>query len=150
MNSYSLTVSNITDTSVSITLTHDSGSDPVDEEVVIIKQGATEIARQTANMPTGAAGDTDTLEFTSLIASTTYTAELSSGDGSASPVSFTTKATGYNDPKMATQEQWEDLADKIQAKANSADVPVITMTTVDPGEGASLAENHFIAVYSAS
>lgn len=27
--------------------------------------------------------------------------------------------------------------------------PVITMTTVDPGEGASLDENHFIAVYEA-
>lgn len=27
------------------------------------------------------------------------------------------------------------------------DIPVITMTTVDPGEGAPLAANHFIAVY---
>ena len=27
------------------------------------------------------------------------------------------------------------------------DIPVITMTTVDPGEGSPLAANHFIAVY---
>lgn len=30
----------------------------------------------------------------------------------------------------------------------SAEVPVITMTTVDPGEGVSLAPNHFIGVYN--
>ena len=28
------------------------------------------------------------------------------------------------------------------------DIPVITLTTVDPGEGGALAENHFIGVYS--
>lgn len=31
---------------------------------------------------------------------------------------------------------------------NKPIVPVITMTTTDPGEGVALAENHFIAVYS--
>ena len=30
----------------------------------------------------------------------------------------------------------------------NSDAPVITMQTTDPGEGAALAENHFIAVYS--
>ncbi|MBQ2644269.1 hypothetical protein IJG14_01685 [bacterium] len=37
-----------------------------------------------------------------------------------------------------TGEQLEDLVSRI---------PVITMTTVDPGEGVDLAENHFIGVY---
>lgn len=33
--------------------------------------------------------------------------------------------------------------------AENSSAPVITMTTTDPGEGADLADNHFIAVYSA-
>lgn len=50
-------------------------------------------------------------------------------------------------PKTATQYQWEDLASRIKAKANSSDVPTFTMTSTDPGEGSALAENHFVAVY---
>lgn len=38
----------------------------------------------------------------------------------------------------------------LAGKANTSSVPVITMTTTDPGEGATLAANSFIAVYSAS
>lgn len=34
--------------------------------------------------------------------------------------------------------------------SNKPDIPVITMTTVDPGEGSALAANHFIAVYADS
>lgn len=37
----------------------------------------------------------------------------------------------------------------IASKSIPADVPVITMTSTDPGEGASLAANNFIAVYEA-
>ena len=40
-----------------------------------------------------------------------------------------------------TGSQVEDLASRI---------PVITMTSTDPGEGSPLAANHFIAVYDAS
>ena len=47
------------------------------------------------------------------------------------------------DPKTATQGQWEDLASKVKAKS---DVD-ITMTNVDPGEGAALAADHYIGVY---
>lgn len=46
-----------------------------------------------------------------------------------------------NDPKIATQRQWEDLANKVQSKAT------VLMTTTDPGEGSALEENHFIGVY---
>ena len=35
----------------------------------------------------------------------------------------------------------------LQTKANSSSVPVITMTSSDPGEGGTLAANNFIAVY---
>lgn len=79
--------------------------------------------------------------------------------------------------KIPTDAQWQDLADKVNAKAetsalptavsdltNDADyqtgsdvssaistatqnMPVITMTNVDPGEGSALAEDHYVAVY---
>lgn len=55
-----------------------------------------------------------------------------------------------SDPRTATEGQWEDLIDKVKAKANLVDVPTITMTTTDPGEGAALADGHFIAVYGGS
>lgn len=35
----------------------------------------------------------------------------------------------------------------LDDKADTTDVPVITMQTADPGEGQPLAANHFIAVY---
>ena len=47
--------------------------------------------------------------------------------------------------KIAPQAQWEDLADRVNAKSDVK----ITMTTTDPGEGAPLAPNNFIAVYEA-
>lgn len=55
-----------------------------------------------------------------------------------------------SDPRTATEEQWEDLIDKVKGKADLVDVPTIQMTTTDPGEGAPLADGHFIAVYGGS
>lgn len=55
-----------------------------------------------------------------------------------------------SDPRTATEGQWEDLIDKVKAKANLVDVPTIQMTTTDPGEGSALADGHFIAVYGGS
>lgn len=42
---------------------------------------------------------------------------------------------------VATTGSYTDLT-------NAPDVPVFTLTTTDPGEGAALADNHFIGVYS--
>lgn len=66
----------------------------------------------------------------------------------------------------ATGSVTTDLGDRITALQNSLstaafsgsyndltdkpDIPVITMTDVDPGEGSALAANHFIAVYADS
>ncbi len=55
-----------------------------------------------------------------------------------------------SDPRTATEGQWEDLIDKVKDKADLVDVPTIQMTTTDPGEGAPLADGHFIAVYGGS
>ena len=42
---------------------------------------------------------------------------------------------------VATTGSYNDLT-------NTPDVPIFTLTTTDPGEGAALADNHFIGVYS--
>lgn len=51
------------------------------------------------------------------------------------------------DPRTATEGQWADLAARVKAKADASNVPNITMTNVDPGEGSALAANNYIAVY---
>lgn len=50
--------------------------------------------------------------------------------------------TGLYDPQSDHDAATKGYVDSV--------APVITMTTTDPGEGVALAENHFIAVYSAS
>ena len=53
--------------------------------------------------------------------------------------------SGITSAKVST---YDGYASTIARKANSADVPVITMQTTDPGEGAALAANTFIGVYN--
>lgn len=62
--------------------------------------------------------------------------------------------TKPNDATLTIQKNGTDVA-TFTANASTAataniEVPVITMTTTDPGEGAALAADNFIAVYSAS
>ena len=51
-------------------------------------------------------------------ANTEYDISLKVNDAAvADPITVTTKATGYDTPRTATQEQWEDLADRVNARA---------------------------------
>jgi hypothetical protein len=52
--------------------------------------------------------------------------------------------SGITATKVST---YDGYAATISGKADSADVPVITMTDTDPGEGSALAANNFIGVY---
>lgn len=61
----------------------------------------------------------------------------------------------YNDlsdtptiPAAQVNSDWSAVSGVAQI-LNKPSIPVITMTTTDPGEGATLAANNFIAVYSA-
>lgn len=54
-------------------------------------------------------------------------------------------AKNYADAQDVVTLNSANLA--IQAAISSANIPVITIQTSDPGEGAELAANHFIAVY---
>lgn len=133
---YSLSATNITDTTATIiieALTTTTGG----TEILTVSSNGTTVYSTSVADPGMSAGDTISTSVTGLTASTTYDADV----GGLASTSFTTKATGYNSPKNATQEQWEDLANIINGKA------VITVTSVDPGEGSALAENHYVAVY---
>lgn len=54
---------------------------------------------------------------------------------------------------ILTAEEMNEIVANYSYIANqfpTAGIPVITMTTTDPGEGVDLEANHFIAVYEAS
>lgn len=184
--SFELSATNLTDTSVSLvmTLTSDYESDATIS--FSFQQGGSSgqtVYATSAIIPSGShTGDNITTNVDNqLTASTTYYVAATSGGALLDDVTITTKATGYNDPRTATQEQWEDLATKVKAKADASsiptvnnstitvtnngldkgtfttnqatagtvalDYPTITMTTTDPGEGAALAANNYVAVY---
>lgn len=106
--------------------------------------GATTIS--TSAWGTPGSGDT-AIDFTfSNIPAGSYYAQAYS-DAPADLTSIVAIELVDNTPKTATVSQWQDLASRIKAKADSSDVPTITMTTTDPGEGSALAANNFIGVY---
>ena len=69
---------------------------------------------------------------------------LNGKQASLSAAQLSATNSGITQAKVST---YDGYASTIAGKANSADVPVITMQTTDPGEGGTLASNHFIAVY---
>lgn len=107
---------------------------------------------------------------------TTYIAKLN--DYPTQTATFTTLP---DEPRTATESQWQDLAARVKAKADASsiptvnnstitvtnngldkgtfttnqatagtvalDYPTITMTTTDPGEGAAISANNYVAVY---
>lgn len=57
-------------------------------------------------------------------------------------------------PSAQVQSDWDQSSttavDYIKNKPNLSDYPIITVQSTDPGEGVTLAANHFIACYEAS
>lgn len=144
MNNYTLTASNITATSVTITLTHTSGNAPLDTQIIIVSLNNTEVSRQSIDDESliDAVGESTSVNFSNLVPSTTYTVSLNSGDGIASNITFATLAT-----TPAIVQLQNKNGDNIYPVTLDSRKATITMTDVDPGEGAALQENHFIAVY---
>lgn len=100
--SYILTATNITDTSADILVTDESSVAAEGVEVTM-----------TGGISSVTSDSEGIASFTGLTASTSYTASATNGS-----VTFTTKATGYNTPRAATQEQWEDLAERVEAASH--------------------------------
>lgn len=129
---YVLTALNITDTAVDILVTDDTGSNvPMTEQTVLINR-----VPSSGTTLSGITGSDGIAHFTGLTPATAYTATAGLGQ-----VGFTTEATGYNEPKIATHAQWDNLATRVKAKVS------ITLSTTDIGEGVSLAANTLYGVY---
>lgn len=138
---YGLTATNITDTTASIVVKALNNTF-VGTYALTISTGGTTVFTDSIIDPGMSAGDVVTTPVTGLTANTAYSVTFTeAGNNVADPITFTTKKIGYDEPRTATQEQWEDLAARIKQ------APVITMTSTDPGEGVPLAENNFIAYY---
>ena len=65
-----------------------------------------------------------------------------------SVATFTANQAGNATANITVPTQFSDLTGTVSASQIATGVvPIITMTTTDPGEGAALAANNFIAVY---
>ena len=144
-------------------------------------------ATKTGDVTVDANSTTGEIVFTGLSAGTTYTIaqgeiDITYGGNDQSlahgGISFTTAS---DEPRTATESQWQDLVARVKAKADASsiptvnnstitvtnngldkgtfttnqatagtvalDYPTITMTTTDPGEGAAISANNYVAVY---
>ena len=104
---------------------------------------------KTGDVTVDANSTTGEIVFTGLSAGTTYT--IAHGDidvtygGNDQSLSHTGTSftTASDEPRTATESQWQDLAARVKAKSDVQ----ITMTTTDPGEGSALTANNYVAVY---
>lgn len=101
------TVTAVTDTTATFLIEDSNSHNPLSGYSIAIYAGSTPV---TSTPVSGADGVVTT---SGLTPNTTYNASISGGGSSM----FTTKQTGYNSPRSATQEQWEDLTGKVKSKA---------------------------------
>jgi len=96
-----------------------------------------------ATVTTGAEGESVNATITGLSPSTTYTITGKINESPAATSITASTTAPSSDPRTATEAQWQDLANRVKAKSDVQ----ITMTSTDPGEGAVLAADNYIAVY---
>ena len=126
--SFTLSTSNLTDTSTSIVMTLTSDYSTSQSVSMSVQEGGSSgstVYSTTVTIPAGATtGDRIHTPVSSLTASTTYyVATTISGGSIIADLTFTTRDVGYDTvPKVATQGQWEDLADRVQSKAEIGSV----------------------------
>lgn len=140
VSSYSVSV--LTGDSVTIALTGTDSATSDTEWVIPMTAGGTTV-NANVTLTSSTAG---TLTATGLTANTTYSIAAGTYDSVTyedhmvmPAITFTTDS---DDPKIATESQWGDLARRVKERAK------ITMQNTDPGEGVALAANEFIGVYN--
>lgn len=148
---YELSVSNITANSADITVSclGQGVGDQITGVLSYTPTGGSATTRNLSNFEDDDSVWSKTYALSGLLGATEYTVNLYDADDPspvdiATPITFT---TFLDIPRTATQSQWEDLANRIKAKADASDMPTITLTTTYPGEGSALAENNYVGVY---
>ena len=118
-------VSNITDTTATLTATIITPpSQTVQLGVGVTPVGGTELVFDLTVPDTAEVGDTIDIPLSGLTPATVHEVTCTGFDS----IEFTTKAAGYNDPRTATQEQWESMVGIIKGKADANDVGTGTLT----------------------
>lgn len=131
---YTLTATNITDTSFDIIITaivatvgskvltlgvEDTSSPGSGNNFMITETGMAQ--GETKTFPVGGGSGM------TINSGTEYGISLDwSGMEMATPITVTTKSSGYDTPRTATQEQWEDLADRVNVR------PIISSSITPP------------------
>ena len=119
---YSLSIGTITDTSVQLTLTLGESFSSSTSLLLSALVGSSGMSAATTIPAGSVAGDQITATVNGLTPSQTYSSDArftspTTGSKVVTGPSFTTRSTTYNDPRTATEWQWEDLADRVQSKA---------------------------------
>lgn len=133
--SITIGVSHITRTSAIFYFDNDGAGAGAQDFKIYASDGTTVVKTISSS---DAGWDASDITVTGLTPGTSYIAKLD--DDPTSTASFTTLT---DDPKVATESMWADLASRVKAKSDVA----ITMTTTDPGEGSALAADHYVGVY---
>lgn len=122
-NTYFLEPTNITDTSVDIKVkcvTAPSSTADYLTIRVLEEHGAGTKTIHITDPGTAVGQIVGTASFTSLTPETDYYATLSSPSGASAPVPYFKTKVAHDTPRVATQEQWENLATRVKAKADNS------------------------------
>lgn len=133
--SYSIEISHLTATSCMIYIDDDGAAGGPQNLTFYQSDGTTAVKSISVSDP---GWDMSVITVNGLTPNTTYVVKLD--DDTSITATFTTLT---DEPKTATESQWQDLANRVKAKSDVQ----ITMTSTDPGEGAVLAADNYIAVY---
>lgn len=114
MAQFTITASNITTNSATIELTSEIAHTAASSvDVTVVSSNGVEAYAGTTTIPVGSIGDVISVPVTGLRSNMEYTVTAKTGTTYTDTGTFTTT----DDPtaRTATQSQWEDLADKVEA-----------------------------------
>lgn len=129
MAQFTITASNITTNSATIELTSEIAHTAASSvDVTVVSSNGVEAYAGTTTIPVGTIGDVISVPVTGLKSNMEYTVTAKTGTTYTDTGTFTTT----DDPtaRTATQSQWEDLADKVEA-ASVAQSTFTDLTSAD-------------------
>lgn len=114
MAQFTITASNITTNSATIELTSEIAHTAASSvDVTVVSSNGVEAYAGTTTIPVGSIGDVISVPVTGLRSNMEYTVTAKTGTTYTDTGTFTT--TDNPTARTATQSQWEDLADKVEA-----------------------------------
>lgn len=94
-----------------------------------------------ATVTTGAEGESVNATIMGLSPSTTYTITGKINESPAATSITASTTAPSSDPKTATESQWQDLANRVKAKADASSVPTVNDTLTSTSTSDALSAN---------